>query len=112
MKRLPPKKNLMRLLDTIDITNLSVSDLAHLSGRSLSSFNRDFKNLHQITAKQWLLEKRLLHAKELLESEKYLVTEVAMMVGYNNISHFIKAYKRKYGLTPKAAKSGHLTKKR
>ncbi|MEJ2423723.1 MAG: helix-turn-helix transcriptional regulator [Candidatus Thiodiazotropha sp.] len=102
-KRLPPKKNLKRLFETVDIVDLSVSDLAHLSGRSLSSFNRDFKALYQMTAKQWLLEKRLSKAKELLESEAYSVTEVALKVGYNNISHFIKAFKSKYGLTPRAA---------
>jgi AraC-like DNA-binding protein len=109
---LPPKKNLMRLLDTVDPINLSVSDLAHLSGRSLSSFNRDFKAIYQVSAKQWLLEKRLSKAKELLESEKHSVTDVAMTVGYNNVSHFIKAFKDKYGLTPKAAISNNLSGKR
>jgi AraC family transcriptional regulator, exoenzyme S synthesis regulatory protein ExsA len=102
-KRLPPQKNLRRLLETVDIVDLSVNDLAHLSGRSLSSFNRDFKALYQMTAKQWLLEKRLSKAKELLESEAYSVTDVALKVGYNNISHFIKAFKLKYGVTPKEA---------
>ncbi len=102
-KRLPPKRNLKRLLETVEFTTLSVSELAHLSGRSQSSFNRDFKALYRTTAKQWLLEKRLTKAKALLESERYSVTDVALKVGYNNISHFIKAFKSKYGLTPKEA---------
>ncbi len=111
-RTLPPKKNLLRLLDTVETVNLSVGDLAQLSGRSLSSFNRDFKALYQIGAKQWLLEKRLKKARGLLESEKHSVTDVALMVGYSNVSHFIKAYKSRYGLTPRVAKSKGLTEKR
>jgi AraC-like DNA-binding protein len=111
-KTLPPKKNLKRLLDTVETINLSVSDLAHLSGRSLSTFNRDFKAQYQVSAKQWLLEKRLIRARELLESEKHSVTDVALMVGYSNVSHFIKAFKTRYGQTPKAAKSNGVTENR
>jgi AraC-like DNA-binding protein len=106
---LPPKKNLIRLLDTVETINLTVSDLAHLSGRSLSTFNREFKATYNMGAKQWLLEKRLSRAKELLESDKYSVTDVAMIVGYSNVSHFIKAFKNRYDLTPKAAKSNGMT---
>lgn len=106
MKRLPPKKNLMRLLDTVETLHLSVGDLAHLSGRSLSSFNRDFKAMYQVSAKQWLLDNRLSRAKELLESESHSVTDVAMMVGYSNVSHFIKSFKCKYGMTPKSLITG------
>jgi AraC-like DNA-binding protein len=106
MKRLPPKKNLMRLLDTVETLHLSVGDLAHLSGRSVSSINRDFKAIYQVTAKQWLLDNRLSKAKDLLETESHSVTDVAMMVGYSNVSHFIKSFKCKYGVTPKTLITG------
>jgi AraC-like DNA-binding protein len=105
MLRLPPKKNLRRLLESIEVVNLSVNELAHISGRSLSSFNREFKAIYQTTAKKWLLEKRLSKAKELVESESYSITDIAMMVGYSNVSHFIKVFKSKYGQTPKLVKS-------
>jgi AraC-like DNA-binding protein len=108
---LPPKKNLIRLLDTVETIHLSVSDLAHLSGRSLSTFNRDFKTIYQIGAKQWLLEKRLSKARELIQSDKHTVTDVALMVGYSNVSHFIKAFKLKYGLTPNAYRLNCVTEK-
>jgi AraC family transcriptional regulator, exoenzyme S synthesis regulatory protein ExsA len=111
-KILPPKKNLLRLLETVDTINLSVSDLAHLSGRSLSTFNRDFKAIYHESAKPWLLRKRLSRARELLESDNYTVTDVAMMVGYSNVSHFIKAFKIRYGLTPKTVKYNEMTEKR
>jgi AraC-like DNA-binding protein len=99
-----PKRNLQRLLEKHDILHLSVSDLAQISCRSLSSFNRDFKAIYNLTPQKWLREKRLARAKELLENEKFSVTEAASEVGYVNISNFIKAFKLKYGKTPKQIK--------
>ncbi|MBW3694882.1 AraC family transcriptional regulator [Vibrio sp. T187] len=103
-KRVPPKRNLARLLETLDVLHLTVSDLAHLSGRSLSSFNRDFKESYKMTPKKWLHEKKLFKAKELLLDNELSVTEVAMTMGYDNVSAFIKAFKLKYGVTPKQIK--------
>ena len=102
--RLAPKRNLARILNTLDVFHLTVSDLAYLSGRSLSSFNRDFKESYKVTPKKWLREKKLIKAKELLVSEELSVTEVAMTMGYENVSAFIKAFKLKYGVTPKQIK--------
>lgn len=103
-KRIPPKRNLSRMLETLDLLHLTVSDLAHLSGRSLSSFNRDFKETYEITPKKWLQEKKLSKAKEILEGKEFSVTEVAFAMGYENVSAFIKAFKLKYGVTPKQIK--------
>jgi len=103
-KRIPPKRNLARMLETLDVLHLTVSDLAHLSGRSLSSFNRDFKENYKLTPKKWLQEKKLSKAKALLAAKELSVTEVAMIMGYENVSAFIKAFKHKYGVTPKQIK--------
>ncbi|HIC77854.1 MAG TPA: AraC family transcriptional regulator, partial [Sulfurovum sp.] len=80
--------------------NMTVADFASLSGRSLSTFNREFKKKHHTTPKQWLIEKKMHKAKELLE-EGNTVTQSAFDVGYNNVSNFIKAYKSIYHETPK-----------
>jgi len=80
--------------------NLTISDFASLSGRSLSTFNREFKQKHKTTPKQWLIEKRMNRAFELLQEGKS-VTDSAFDVGYLNVSNFIKAYKGVYGETPK-----------
>ena len=99
------KRNLARLMKNNDILQLSVADLAHLSGRSLSSFNRNLKVTYEMSPKQWLQDKRMSHAKKLLESDKHSVTYVASLVGYNNSSHFIKAFKEKYQVTPNQLKN-------
>ncbi len=93
------KRNIKRLMDQYAVSNLSAKELAVLSGRSVSSFNRDFKALFGTTPKQWLIERRMAHALSLL-SNQWSVTATATEIGYNNVSHFIAAFKKHYGKTP------------
>ncbi|NQY93963.1 MAG: helix-turn-helix transcriptional regulator [Campylobacteraceae bacterium] len=80
--------------------NISIRDFASLSGRSLSSFNRDFKLKHGKTPKKWLINKKMHKAKDMLK-DGYNVTHCSTTAGYNNVSNFIKAYKSIHGTTPK-----------
>lgn len=80
---------------------LSVEDYAYLTGRSLSTFTRDFKRLFQISPKQWLMDQRLERAKTLLALNNTSVSDVAFESGYENISHFIKAFHKKFNISPK-----------
>jgi AraC-like DNA-binding protein len=99
-----PKRNLTRLLNNSDIFKLTVDELAHLSGRSVSTFTRDFKVVYETTPKKWLQNKRLTRANELLRDTELTVTHVAADLGYENTSHFIKSFKDKYQVTPKQFK--------
>ena len=85
-------------------SNLSISDLATLSGRSISSFNRDFKKHYQTTPKLWPTQKRLAFAHQLLVDTDKSITEVASSLGYDNLSHFSKAFKNQYQYTPNKIK--------
>jgi len=87
--------------------NLTVADFASLSGRSLSSFNRDFKRKYGKPPKQWLIENRMIKAAQLLENGSS-VTNCALDVGYSNTSHFIKSYKSMHGKTPSEMKKINL----
>jgi len=100
-----PRRNIARLLASDDLIHLSVSDLAQLSGRSLSSFNRDFKTIYQQTPSRWLRERRLARAHHLIENEAYSVTDAALAVGYDNVSNFIRLFQQTYGVTPRKIKS-------
>ncbi|MBL4673950.1 MAG: helix-turn-helix transcriptional regulator, partial [Arenicella sp.] len=84
------------------LSNLKISDYAILTGRSDSTFNRDFKRLFGTTPKKWLITKRLSKSHQLLCNTELNVTQVAIEVGYENVSHFIAAYKKTYGVTPKS----------
>lgn len=87
--------------------NISIANFAALSGRSLSTFNRAFKQKHNKTPKKWLIEKKMHLAFTFLKEGKS-VTQSAFDVGYLNVSNFIKAYKEVYGETPKTTQKNLL----
>ncbi len=80
--------------------NLTVNDWAALSGDSLSTFNRKFKKLYNLTPKQWMIKQKMALAKVSIE-EGMSVTDCATEFGYKNSSNFIKAFKNIYKTTPK-----------
>lgn len=98
---LPKKRNIKSFMQENYDKPLKVEDYAYLTGRSMSTFRRDFKAYFETTPQQWLKEQRLEKALLLLDNQEMSVTEVAFEVGYENISYFIRAFKEKVGLSPK-----------
>ncbi|WP_299452305.1 AraC family transcriptional regulator [uncultured Microscilla sp.] len=86
---------------------LRVEDYAYLTGKSVSTFRREFKARFGNTPQKWLIEKRLDKAYEVLIKAESSVTQIAYDTGYDNVSHFIKAFKKKYQLTPKQLLQEH-----
>lgn len=96
----PRKRNIRDFMKQHYLQNLKIEDYAFLTGRSVSTFTREFKVLYQATPHQWLIEQKLQKANEMLSDGNANVTETALAVGYENVSHFITAYKKKYKQTP------------
>lgn len=94
------KVDLNFLMNSYYLKPLSMLELSRLSGRSLSGFKRDFEKQFNNTPAVWLKNKRLEHARLLLENSSKSVAEISLDVCYENVSHFIKAFKEKYGFTP------------
>ncbi len=101
------KRNIKKFMERNYLENLKINDYASLTGRSVSTFNREFKRLYGTTPNKWLIGKRLSKSNELLKSTNLSVTQVALEVGYENISHFIDAYKKIYGVTPKSTSNNN-----
>lgn len=80
----------------------TISNLANLVGMSESSLKRAFRKSFGIPIYTYFQSYRLEHAKKLLSNGKMNVTEVAFTVGYSNHSHFSRAFKRQFGLSPKS----------
>lgn len=80
--------------------NLSLEEFARLSHRSLSSFKREFRREFNETPGKWLLARRLDHAAGLLREGRKNVTEAAFESGFEDLSHFSRAFKSRFGESP------------
>ncbi|MGG3308372.1 AraC family transcriptional regulator [Paenibacillus lautus] len=84
-----------------NITNpVSLNDLAFLTGRSLATFKRDFQAIYHTSPLKWIRNRRLDKAKELLAETDLTVTDVCFSSGFENIAHFSKVFKEKFGFPP------------
>ncbi len=79
----------------------SLKELAKAAGLNEYQLKVGFKEIYGNTVFGYLLNHRLDHARVLLDSAKYKVNEVAYQIGYSNPSHFIAAFRKKFGITPK-----------
>ena len=80
-------------------SDMSMSEYAQASGRSLSTFKRDFKKFSALSPERWITARRLTAALDLLRRRRR-VTDVCFDVGFKNVSHFSAAFKKKFGVTP------------
>ena len=96
----PGKVDLNDFMQRNFMFNMSLEKLGYLTGRSLSTFNRDFRKLFNTTPQKWLTDKRLELAYYQLAQMKKKPTEIYLEVGFEDLSHFSFAFKRKYGIAP------------
>ena len=89
-----------RIMEDNYTYNLSLEAYARMCGRSLSAFKRDFQQLFNAPPGRWLREQRLRRAKLLLSAGDLQVSEVAFQCGFENLSHFSKAFKEEFGHSP------------
>ncbi len=88
------------LLKNID-TPPGIKALAKSAGLNEHQLKAGFKEIYGNTVFGYLLDHKLDHARVLLDTGKLKVNEVAFQIGYTNPSHFIAAFKKKFGITPK-----------
>jgi len=98
------KQNILSLMEKYYNKPLNIADLASLSGRSTSSFKRDFRELFQESPRQWINNRRLKEAMILLQNSEKTVSDTCFEVGFNNISHFSQIFKKQFGYSPGVVK--------
>ena len=79
----------------------SLQELANEIGLNLKKLKEGFKQIYGDSVFSFLFDYKMEHARRLLESNQYNVNEVGLKVGYSTASHFIAAFKKKFGTTPK-----------
>jgi AraC-like DNA-binding protein len=79
----------------------SLQELADEIGLSLKKLKEGFKQIYGDSVFSFLIDYKMELARKLLEAGNDNVNEVGLKVGYSTSSHFIAAFKKKYGTTPK-----------
>ncbi len=79
----------------------SLQELSREIGLSLKKLKEGFKQIYGDSVYSFLFDYKMEFARKLLDSGDYNVNEVGLKVGYSTSSHFIAAFKKKFGTTPK-----------
>lgn len=98
----PWKINILDFLNQNYMTEFTMEELAHYTGRSLATFKRDFKKVSDLTPEKWLIRKRLEVAYAKMKEGGKKVVDIYAEVGFKNPSHFSTAFKKQYGISPTA----------
>jgi AraC family transcriptional regulator len=100
-----PQSQLQRVIDYMKANltqDLSILDLATLTGMSESHFSRSFKRSVGISPYQYLMKQRVARAKQLLEQRSIVISTIALDCGFANQTHLTKVFRQMTGMTPKA----------
>lgn len=100
----PGKIDLGDYMEQHYMYNLPLEKFGYLTGRSLTTFKKDFKHIYQTTPGKWLTQKRLELAHYQIFVQKKKVSDVYLDAGFENLSHFSFAFKKQYGYNPTTSK--------
>ena len=89
-----------KILENISKEQFGVSELAELMNMSRSNLLRKIKKDTQLSASQFIRQVRLVKSVELLQQNKYTVSEIAYQVGFGSTSYFVKCFREQYGYPP------------
>ncbi|MDP9076501.1 MAG: AraC family transcriptional regulator [Bacteroidota bacterium] len=96
----PQKIDLEAFMNSNYKFNVRLEQLAFLTGRSLSAFKRDFKQLFKTTPSRWLIQRRLKEAHFLLEHNGGRPSGIYLDLGFEDLSHFSFVFKKYFGSSP------------
>ena len=78
-----------------------LQELSEMVGLTLKKLKTGFKQVYGDSVYGFLFDYKLEYARKLLDTGTYNVNEVGVQIGYSTASHFITAFKKKFGTTPK-----------
>jgi AraC-like DNA-binding protein len=79
----------------------TLNELANAINLPLQHLKDGFKHIYGETVFTFLFNYKMEYARKLLATKKYNIAETSFEVGYSTPSHFIAAFKKKFGATPK-----------
>ena len=100
-----PLEQLCRYMERQFAQKITLAQLAEEAGMSVSKLCHDFRREYGCTVFTYILDLRLTYARSYLRNSRQARTrDVAAACGFEDVSYFCKAYKKKFGITPAAEK--------
>ncbi len=99
----PWKIDIFDFMEKHFVSDLSLAELASYTGRSLAGFKRDFAKISSLSPQKWIIQRRLDEALRLIVKEKMPVTDACFASGFKNRTHFVRAFKERFGVAPSHA---------
>jgi AraC-like DNA-binding protein len=96
----PGKIGIAGFMERNYMHNMPMEKFGYLTGRSLTTFKRDFKKAFDTTPQKWLTQKRLELAHYQIRAKNRKPSEVYLETGFENLSHFSYAFKKHFGYAP------------
>ena len=97
------QREMLEIMDYIDsniTTGISLSAVAKKAGMTESSFSRRFSAVNGISFKKYVIEKKLQQAMHLLQTTNRKMIDIALDSGFDSVSGFYDAFKKRTGTTP------------
>ncbi|MFV0593982.1 MAG: two-component regulator propeller domain-containing protein [Draconibacterium sp.] len=99
----PDERFLQKVIDVVEEniadSELDIENFALKVGVSRMQLYRKLHALTNMTVKEFIRNIRLKRATQLLEQQQLNISEIAYAVGFKDLSHFRKCFKREYGMS-------------
>jgi AraC family transcriptional regulator len=94
------RRNVIDLVRSRVSEDISLADMAAVTGLSTSHFSRTFKRSMGESPHRFVLQQRVQHAKELLVSLNLRMIDIALASGFKTQQHFSRIFREVCGLSP------------
>lgn len=93
-------EKVIKYIHTNCLSDISIEELANVSGYSMSHFARFFKELTGKTATEYINRQRIYTACGMLKESDRSILDISLACGFEHVGYFIKTFKRYTGYTP------------
>lgn len=100
-KSLEKMKRIIKYIENNYMEKITIEDISAELGLSKSHFMKFFRNTMGTTFTQYLNDYRLTMASRLLVSSDSSILDIAAEAGFENLSHFNRLFKKRFGVTPR-----------
>ncbi len=104
---IPQKASISEVIEAHLCANLTIGQLSALAGLSLSTFKREFKRHFKDTPANYIRNKRMAKAAELLTYSSDTIREISFVLGYEHPSYFSKVFRQKFQVLPSEYRKLH-----